>query len=399
MNAKDISVSRDAVADPELRTANATRRQLAARRPGRTQSLARRPASTRAAGRSTPHESARAQVAGASTYVDDIPEVRGTLHAAPILSTVAHGRLLGVDTAAADGHAGRARRDPARATSQATRCSAIFSHDEPVFAQDTVQHIGQVIGVVVADTVMQARRAARKVVLTSSPLPALLKVRDALGAESYVLPPVFVKRGDAAAALAQARAQIARHARSRRPGTLLPRRPGRATSCRQEQRAVAGLFQHPAPRRDPALGVACAGHCQPRGARRMPAHGRRLRRQGNPVGPDGRLGRDCRPQAALPPSSCGWTATTTSWSPASATRSPTNTTWALTPPAASPASSCMMAVNCGFSADLSGAGGRPRGLPRRQRLLPRRRRDRLLPLQDQHPEPTPPSAASAGRRA
>jgi xanthine dehydrogenase molybdopterin-binding subunit B len=30
---------------------------------------------------------------GAATYVDDIAEVRGTLHAAPILSPVAHGRL------------------------------------------------------------------------------------------------------------------------------------------------------------------------------------------------------------------------------------------------------------------------------------------------------------------
>ena len=40
------------------------------------------------------HESARAHVAGAATYVDDIPEVKGTLHAAPILSKVARGRLL-----------------------------------------------------------------------------------------------------------------------------------------------------------------------------------------------------------------------------------------------------------------------------------------------------------------
>src|SRR3954466_8774747 len=54
-----------------------------------------------AAGRAVPHESARAQVAGSATYIDDIAEVRGTLHAAPILSTVAHGVLRGVDTAAA----------------------------------------------------------------------------------------------------------------------------------------------------------------------------------------------------------------------------------------------------------------------------------------------------------
>ena len=35
-----------------------------------------------AAGQSHFHESARAQVAGAATYIDDIPEVKGTLHAA-----------------------------------------------------------------------------------------------------------------------------------------------------------------------------------------------------------------------------------------------------------------------------------------------------------------------------
>ncbi|MDO9384975.1 MAG: xanthine dehydrogenase molybdopterin binding subunit [Hyphomicrobiaceae bacterium] len=156
-----------------------------------------------AAGRSQKHESARAQVAGAATYVDDIPEVRGTLHAAPILSTVAHGRLIGVDTSAALALPGvrgvvlaeDVPGDPLLAT---------FVHDEPVFAGDTVQHIGQVIGLVMADTVMQARRAARAVKLDIEPLPATLDVREALKAESYVLPPVFVKRGDAAKALKSA---------------------------------------------------------------------------------------------------------------------------------------------------------------------------------------------------
>ena len=56
---------------------------------------------TSAAGQSHFHESARAQVAGAANYIDDIPEVKGTLFAAPILSTVAHGKLLGVDATAA----------------------------------------------------------------------------------------------------------------------------------------------------------------------------------------------------------------------------------------------------------------------------------------------------------
>ena len=154
-----------------------------------------------AAGVSRPHESAAAQVAGAATYVDDIPEVRGTLHAAPILSTVAHGRLLGVDTAAALAMPGVVDVVLA-ADIPGDPMLAAFAGDEPVFARDTVQHIGQVIGLVLARTVMQARRAARKVQLTIEALPAVLTVREALKAQSYVLPPVFVRRGDADSALA-----------------------------------------------------------------------------------------------------------------------------------------------------------------------------------------------------
>jgi xanthine dehydrogenase large subunit len=156
-----------------------------------------------AAGHSHFHESARAQVAGAVNYIDDIPEVKGTLFAAPILSTVAHGRLLGVDPTAALAMPG-VRGVVLAADVPGDPLLATFVHDEPIFAVDTVEHIGQVIGLVVADTVMQARHAARKVQLHIDALPAVLTVREALAAQSFVLPPVTVRRGDAAAALARA---------------------------------------------------------------------------------------------------------------------------------------------------------------------------------------------------
>jgi len=160
-----------------------------------------------AVGRAQPHESARAQVTGTATYVDDIAEVKGTLFAAPILSTVAHGRLRGIEAAAAQALPGvhglvladDIPGDPVLAT---------FVHDEPVFARDTVQHVGQVIGLVVADTVMQARRAARQVQLDIEPLPAVLDVREAHAKQSYVLPPVVVRRGEPEAALAKARHRL-----------------------------------------------------------------------------------------------------------------------------------------------------------------------------------------------
>ena len=65
--------------------------------------------------------------------------MKGTLHAAPILSTVAHGRLLGVDTRAALAMPGvrgvvLAQDIPGDAK------LATFVHDEPIFAVDKVEH-------------------------------------------------------------------------------------------------------------------------------------------------------------------------------------------------------------------------------------------------------------------
>jgi xanthine dehydrogenase large subunit len=166
-----------------------------------------RSAAKPAMGHSHFHESARAQVAGSATYIDDIPEARGTLHAAPILSNVAHGKLNGVDATAAQAMPGvrgviLARDipgDPILAT---------FAHDEPIFAQGTVEHIGQVVGVVVADTVMQARRAARKVRLDITPLPAVLDPREAVRQRHFVLPPVTVRRGEPEAGIEKARHRL-----------------------------------------------------------------------------------------------------------------------------------------------------------------------------------------------
>ena len=160
-------------------------------------------ASPAASGSNQTHESAAAQVAGGAHYVDDIPEVRGTRYAAPILSTHAHGHLRGVDATAALALPGVRGMVLTQDIPGETMLAA-FAGDEPVFAIDTVQHIGQVIGLIVAETVMQARHAARLVKLDIEALPAILTIQDALAAQSYVLPPVFVRRGDATQALSQA---------------------------------------------------------------------------------------------------------------------------------------------------------------------------------------------------
>ena len=58
-------------------------------------------------------------------------------------------------------------------------------HDEEVFATSTVTCIGQIIGVVVADTESHARAGAKAVRVEYQELPALVSIEDAIEAGSY----------------------------------------------------------------------------------------------------------------------------------------------------------------------------------------------------------------------
>ncbi len=149
------------------------------------------------------HESAVRHIDGRAQYVDDLPEVAGTLHAAPILSPLAHGRVRGMDTAAAWAAPG-VHALVGSADIPGDPVLANFAHDEAIFADHTVQHVGNVMGLVVADSHHRARYAAQLVRPDIEPLPAVLSVRDAVAQQHWVLPPVHVRRGDAAQALAAA---------------------------------------------------------------------------------------------------------------------------------------------------------------------------------------------------
>lgn len=149
------------------------------------------------------HESAIAQVSGLAPFVDDIPELKGTLHAAPILSPVAHGRLLGIDASAALALPGVVDV----VTASDIPGDPIFAaqvRDEPIFALDEVLYAGQVVGLVVAENLRLARAAAAMVRLRIEELPAILTIDQALKAQSYVLPPVFKLRGEPDKAIAEA---------------------------------------------------------------------------------------------------------------------------------------------------------------------------------------------------
>ena len=149
------------------------------------------------------HESATAQVQGRASYIDDLPLVEGTLHAAPLMSPLANAQLIAMDldaVMAATGTTGVVTAqdipsDPLLAT---------FVHDEPIFAGPQLMHVGQVMGLVVGRSHTQARQAARLMRLQTTQQQPLLHARDAMQADSFVLPKVTVQRGDASQALAKA---------------------------------------------------------------------------------------------------------------------------------------------------------------------------------------------------
>ena len=149
-------------------------------------------------GRSLPHESAHLHVAGTAAYTDDLPEPAGTLHAALGLSPVAHGRLLGVDTAALMTEPGVVAVLTARDIPGTNDCGAIV-HDDPVLAEGTLHYLGQPVFVVLATTRDLARRAAARArqVIQSEPLPAVLSPRQAHAQGLHVVPSMHLARESA----------------------------------------------------------------------------------------------------------------------------------------------------------------------------------------------------------
>ena len=153
--------------------------------------------------KATHHESATTQIEGTARYVDDIPEVAGTLHAAPILSPIAHGKVIHineVETLASTGVVGTVYSPDILGH----KLLASFAHDEAIFADDTVHHVGQVMGLVVAQSHKQALVGAKKISTEINPLTAILDVREAYEKQHWVLPPVEVSRGHALESIAKA---------------------------------------------------------------------------------------------------------------------------------------------------------------------------------------------------
>jgi xanthine dehydrogenase large subunit len=149
------------------------------------------------------HDSAALHVAGEAVYVDDLPELPGTLHVYAAMSERAHARLVALDVSAIRRAPGVACVLTAADIPGENDASPVF-HDDPVFAEGEVQYAGQSLFAVAAESAEAARRAAALARVEYEDLPAQISVEDALASGVDVLPPHEMRLGDADAALSGA---------------------------------------------------------------------------------------------------------------------------------------------------------------------------------------------------
>ncbi|MEW5318751.1 MAG: hypothetical protein WDW38_009946 [Sanguina aurantia] len=135
-------------------------------------------------GQSYQHMSADLQVSGEAQYVDDLKLSADALSAVLVTSSRPHARLLSVDPTAALALPGVVGYYCAKDVPGSNIIGPVI-FDEEVFATEIVTCVGQVIGVLVADNEVIARRASKLVAIEYEDLPAVMSCEEAIAAGSY----------------------------------------------------------------------------------------------------------------------------------------------------------------------------------------------------------------------
>lgn len=150
-------------------------------------------------GKPVPHLSSLAQTTGQAEYVDDIPSQSEELFCGLVLSTRSHARIVSVDWSPALESPGVVGHlDHYALSSPDLNMWGSLKHDERFFATDIVESHGQVIGVVLAESQLGARSAARKVMIEYEDLPALITIDQAIAAGSFFTYGKELRKGDSA---------------------------------------------------------------------------------------------------------------------------------------------------------------------------------------------------------
>lgn len=134
-------------------------------------------------------------VRGESLYLDDIPELQGTLYAAVFGAPVAHAKIISLELDEAAAVPGVHRIFTYKDIPGINQIGGIVA-DEPLFAQHEIHFNGMPIALVVADTVELAKSAIKKIKLETEALPVITDPRIAKEKGLLITPARTFKIGD-----------------------------------------------------------------------------------------------------------------------------------------------------------------------------------------------------------
>ncbi|RLL98894.1 hypothetical protein CFD26_100866 [Aspergillus turcosus] len=145
----------------------------------------RNPHEQRVVGKQIPHLSGLKHATGEAEYVDDMPPQHRELFGAMVLSQRAHAKIISVDWTPALQHGLAVGYIGHHSIPAEANAWGSVKRDEPFFAIDEVVAHGQPIGLVYAETALQAQAAAKAVRVVYEDLPAILTIDEAIGAQSF----------------------------------------------------------------------------------------------------------------------------------------------------------------------------------------------------------------------
>ncbi|KAL2693493.1 hypothetical protein Neosp_000053 [[Neocosmospora] mangrovei] len=152
---------------------------------------------TRTVGRPVPHLSALKHCTGEAEYVDDMPRQHNELFGAAVMAKMAHAEILSIDWTAALEMPGVVGYLDKNSLSSNQNTWGPVVRDEELFADGKVHFYGQIIGLVYAESALQARAAADLVRVTYNALPSIITIDEAIKANSFFKHGKQLRKGDA----------------------------------------------------------------------------------------------------------------------------------------------------------------------------------------------------------
>jgi CO/xanthine dehydrogenase Mo-binding subunit len=138
-------------------------------------------------GRSVPRLEGRQKVTGRAEYVHNL-SLPGMLHIKVFRSTIAHGRILSIDTSAAEAVEGVYRvvtGEDIKKIIPVPYYGPAF-HDQPILALDKVVHVGEPVAAVLASDPHVAENAVRLITAEYEELPAVYDEVEAMTSKAKV---------------------------------------------------------------------------------------------------------------------------------------------------------------------------------------------------------------------